>query len=316
MDLQEEKKEEKEEKVVSMAHGCIPRKFISIDIGIKNLGLCVLEYNFDPNPKLNTTWKKLVISHLELIDVIEASQEGKRLRINSQPKTAKTMNIHTLCDTLVRIFLKREHLLLSGITDIRIEQQPIFRGQLAQSNLGSVRMKIIQHCLLTFFETYFSIHKHLPKPHISPSSPGNKLKCKLNETNFILRPSQKTEQATNYQQRKEKAVNDFEQIMKWCTISDTLQSMYNDTKKKNDFADCILQAVYDLQLFGYELQLNFEKELIKQAKKEEKKEMKMKKEKKVVRKRKAVPLLVAPDPSSAPLLVLSPPPKRKCVEQV
>jgi hypothetical protein len=298
--IMEDEKDVKEEK----SH-LIPRKFISIDIGIRNLGLSVLEYNFDKNSEENKSWKKLIISHLELIDIVEVSQEGKRLRANTQPKTAKNMNIHTLCDTIVHIFMKRESLLSSGITDIRIEQQPIFRGQFAKSNLGSVRMKIIQHCLLTFFETYYSIHKHLVKPHIAPSSPANKLKCLLQQDNFINRPLQKTSDSTDYKQRKDKAVEGFNQIIQWCTINETLQTLYMDAKKKNDFADCILQAVYELQLFGCELKEDMEKEKIKQRLKEEK--MKMKKNPNV-RKRKRVEEPVVEELSLPPLLSLPPPP--------
>ena len=218
------------------------KKILSIDIGVRNLGVSVVEYHCVPP---YSQWENLKITQLELVDIVEESQKGKKVRAGSKPKNAKTLNIHVLCNTLVQILLNRKHW-LDGVTDIRVEQQPLMRGR-STGSAGSSRMKVIQHCILTFYETYYSIHTECAKPTIQPASPANKLKCIIDMTNFATKPLEKTDKDTDYKQRKAKAVEGFGKIIQKCTISDAHKHLYEDRKKHDDLADCILQAVYELQ---------------------------------------------------------------------
>lgn len=239
-------------------------KILSIDIGIRNLGMSVVEYNGNTP---YTDWKCLSISKLELVDMVEQCQKGKKVREGAKVKNAKTLNIHVLCNCLVQVLLERKDW-FNDATEICVEQQPI-RG-FGAGSMGSSRMKIIQHCILTFFETYFELNSHLVKPKIQSSSPSNKLKLCIDEMNFATAPMEKTDKDTEYKQRKAKSVEQFEKIIKWCTISEEHRSLYTDRKKRDDLADCILQAVFVLQTYYSEKLIKDANQVAKQAEKDAK----------------------------------------------
>jgi hypothetical protein len=227
------------------------KKILSFDVGIRNLGLTLVEYNFENEPNLSSSypWNKFKITKLELIDMVEEVCQGKKQRAGCKPKTAKNINIHTICQGLVNILFKRLSY-LDGITNIMVEQQLILRGK---SSMGSARMKVIQHCILTFYETYYALNSSLHKPSITPASPANKLKCIIDEKNFATTPLFTTDKNTDYKQRKDKAVEGFLKFIPWCNIDENLKLMFTDIKKQNDLADCVLQALYELQLYGSSL---------------------------------------------------------------
>jgi len=108
----------------------------------------------------------------------------------------------------------------------------------------------LEHCLLTFFETYYVLNPHIFKPSIVASSPANKLKCIIDQTNFAMEPLAKTDKETDYKQRKDKATEGFTNCIEWCTIRPELKTLYSDLKKQNDLADCVLQAVFELQTYA------------------------------------------------------------------
>ena len=238
------------------------KKILSIDIGITNLGMYLVECKFVPP---YDKWSSVEISKLELVNIVKEIHHGKKVREGAKPKNAKTENIHVLCNALVRILLARQSW-LENITDIRVEQQPLMRGR-GTGSVGSSRMKVIQHCILTFYETYFAIHSHLTKPSILPSSPSNKLKCIIDVTNFAIAPMDKTDKNTDYKQRKSKAVEGFEKLITVCTINDDIKELYADKKKHDDMADCILQAVYELQTHACKLRSQEIKKQEKETKK-------------------------------------------------
>lgn len=111
-------------------------------------------------------------------------------------------------------------------------------------------MKTLEHCLLTFFETYYVLNPHIFKPSIVASSPANKLKCIIDQNNFATEPLAKTDKETDYKQRKDKATEGFTNCIEWCTIRPELKTLYTDLKKQNDLADCVLQAVFELQTYA------------------------------------------------------------------
>ena len=280
------------------------KRILSFDIGIRNLGVSVVEYNFEEgwDPATQTwKWNALKIHTLELIDVIAHIEEFHRAnrqphqgtrpdedqsevqfsqsqsksqtesksqtRPKSKPKTAKDMNIHELCQAFVRVLHNNPNWYGPGTTDVRVEQQPLMGGK----SSGSARMKIVQHCILTFFETFYACHPELHKPNINASSPSNKLKCIIVEANACAPPETKTsETPTTYAQRKDKAVVGFQQVLKWCTADVALKRFYSSLKKHNDVADCVLQALYEIQVHGCEIQRVAFKAAEKRRKAEEK----------------------------------------------
>ena len=227
------------------------KKILSFDVGIRNLGLALVEYNFE-NKIDNTpsySWNNFKVTQLELIDMVEEVCHGKKQRAGCKPKTAKNININVICQGLVCILLKRLSY-LNGVTNIMVEQQLILRGK---TSMGSARMKVIQHCILTFYETYYALNPLIPKPNITPASPANKLKCIIDEKNFAATPLLVTDKNTDYKKRKDKAVEGFLKFIPWCTIDENLKTMFTDIKKQNDLADCVLQALYELQMYGSSL---------------------------------------------------------------
>lgn len=241
------------------------KKYLSFDVGARCLAFSVLEYNFDTTASTQP-WSKLKISHIELVDVINEIYKNKVVRKGCKPKNAKNTNIHILCQGILKILQDRIHL-LDNITDIRVEQQPMMRGK-GTGSVGSVRFKIIQHVILTFFEVYYMFHPNITKPIIMPASPANKLKCIIDKDNFCTEPLPITNKDTDYKQRKQKAVDGFTELVEWCDISPQFKNMFLDLSKQNDIADCCLQAIFELQTFGSNISKKLNKPKI--AKKEKK----------------------------------------------
>ena len=249
------------------------KKILSIDIGIKNLALSLIECKFVPP---FDKWSAVNILEIQLVNIVEESQKGKKVRQGAKPKNAKTININVLCNALVDILIQRKSW-LENITDIRVEQQPLMvggrfgrksggggaKGGFSGGGGGSSRMKVIQHCILTFYETYFAIHSDLQKPSIQPSSPANKLKCIIDENDFAIQPLGSTAKDTEYVQRKDKAEVDFEKVMTLCTMKESIKTMYDGKKKQDDMADCVLQAIFELQTWACKLKADTMKAEIK-----------------------------------------------------
>jgi hypothetical protein len=254
--------------VMSMSMNQTYKKILSIDIGIKNLALSLIECKFVPP---YDQWSAVNILEIELVDIVQESQRGKKVRQGAKPKNAKTVNINVLCNALVQILIQRKSW-IDNITDIRVEQQPLKfggggfggknKGKFSGGG-GSSRMKVIQHCILTFYETYFAIHADLNKPLIQPSSPGNKLKCIIDENDFAIHPLGSTAKDTEYVQRKNKAEEDFEKVMTLCTMKESIKTMYDGKKKQDDMADCVLQAIFELQTWACKLKDDAKKSVLK-----------------------------------------------------
>jgi hypothetical protein len=241
------------------------KKFLSFDIGIRCLAISVIEYMYDLNSVIQP-WSRLNILHLELVDLIEESKKyihGVGITTN-----ARTINIHDLCTIITHLLFDKRHL-LQGVTDICVEQQPIHGHH--NAHFGSSRMKIIQHCILTFFETFYmvsALSTTLTRPQIYVSSSSNKLKLTLCPDNLAVQPLKKTTPGLTYKQRKEHTVNQFNMIMNWCNFSTSqLRDMYSELTKQNDISDCVLQAIYELQKFGWQLskKMNKKKKKVSQV---------------------------------------------------
>lgn len=101
-------------------------KYVSFDMGIKNLALCIVRAEGDAEP---------AITHWEMIDTLEGT------RINN----AKAIRIESAVQALVDAMRARSSL-WEGVDEVIIEQQPV--GRLPVSN---TLMKTLSHVLQAFF---------------------------------------------------------------------------------------------------------------------------------------------------------------------
>lgn len=245
------------------------KKILSIDIGVTNLAIGLIQCSMESPYR---DWSQVHIVKLELINIIGEIHQGKTTRLGCKEKNAKTENIHLIRHGLLKILHDRIHW-MNNITDIRVEQQPLQQGNFggtSKKNFGSSRMKILEHCVLSFFESYYLLHPELPKPIIESSSPSNKLRCIIDVTNYCVKPMSQSEFKTVYKQRKEKSKEGFGQILDVCQVDDCVKSLYYDKNKKDDMADCILQAIYEIQISALRQITKEQKALEKKAKAQDK----------------------------------------------
>lgn len=225
------------------------RKILSFDIGIRWLALCVVSCEEPEEPEEPDTvtceWSRVKIEHWELIDLVESTET--EMKTKAKPKNAKTINIHQVCQTLIA-HLHQRLSWLDHITDILVEQQPISTFSGGKNASGSVRMKIIQTTILSFYHTYYTLNTSIPRPNIESSSPQNKLKVVIDPQNVWVPPLKASEKKTTYQQRKEHTVKLCRDILELCQISPEHKLYFQDKHKQNDLSDCLLQAIYDLQV--------------------------------------------------------------------
>jgi hypothetical protein len=223
------------------------KKILSIDIGITNLAIGLIQCKMESPYR---DWSQVHIEKLELVNIITEIHQGKKVRLNTKEKNAKTENIHLIRRGLLKILNDRIDW-IKNITDIRVEQQPLQQGNFnktGKANFGSSRMKILEHCVLSFFESYYLLHPDIPKPTIESSSPANKLKCIIDVVNYGKPPMNQSEFKTVYKQRKEKSKEGLGEILHLCQVDDDIKSLYYDKNKKDDMADCVLQAIYEIQV--------------------------------------------------------------------
>lgn len=262
------------------------KHILSIDIGMRNLGLTVLTCDVtDRDILAPIPWSCVRVLHFENIDILQddahedtkkqethdededddkpvtirefsdGKTEKKQKGKGKQKQNAREINIHDACRRTIDALFRRTQL-LEGVTDIRVEQQPISRGfggggggGAGGGASGSVRMKIMQHCILTFYETYFLLHPPARPIRIEASSPTNKLKCVIEQDDVATKPLGSSAKGTDYKTRKAQAVTEFDRMIEWCQIAPALKAKYQDMKKQNDVADSALQALYEIQMY-------------------------------------------------------------------
>lgn len=217
-------------------------KILSFDVGMRNLSFCMIEYSYAPvatHEDVATTkhpWSNFCVLHWEVLDILDEKSSN-----------AKTINIHKVSQQLMDVLNSRLHLVQNHDIDyICVEQQPM-GGFGNKKNSGSVRMKLMQHVILNFYELYYRWHSRSKIPEITSISAGNKLKCVLDSQNMVTEPLSKTLDLP-YKQRKQKAVEYCSQIMQWIQpVPEEAKALWDERKKQDDLADCFMQAVYVIQ---------------------------------------------------------------------
>lgn len=216
-------------------------------------------FDFEPLPDDNTEIKTPVTL---IRPVAVNNDKSKNVTVADKPVISSkptvsglTMNIHEVCERLLGwLMYQSDHhwfapdALSTPITDILVEQQPISLGKFAKGD-GSVRMKIIEHTILTFFMTYTQL-KGYTHIRINSVSPANKLKCVVDPTNFLapLLKSSKSSSASTYKERKQKTVDLFHVLLPLIQTTDVIREQWASSKKRNDMSDCVFQAYHDLHL--------------------------------------------------------------------
>ncbi len=190
--------------------------YISFDIGVKNLALCILKYEND----------KLSIIDWRIISLAESKKQVKGIDIISE----------ILYLELDNIIGSLEELNIKHIHKVIIENQP--------SNLNGI-MKTIQ--LLIF--SYFNLLKHWESrvDEVILINASHKLQ------NHSYIPSSKAIITNKIDKREKYKLNkaDSVEVCKYyIRDSKELQEIFNSNKKKDDLADTCIQTISYLRKAG------------------------------------------------------------------
>ena len=151
--------------------------------------------------------KLLKIEHWEIIKLENLKDHGK-LHVN-----------------LITELDKRNHL-IDGIDTVLIEKQPSFNP----------KMRIIASCLQTYFFIRGVIDSSNKIKIIKFFSPKHKLKC-YNGTEIAVTGK------TKYLQTKQMSIIICKEKLEEYSEPDEIKNMFELSKKKDDLADCYLQAI-------------------------------------------------------------------------
>lgn len=185
---------------------------LSFDIGIKNLSYAIFDYK----DKSIKDWK--------IVCLTENLTEKKKNSI----------------DQLTPILLKKlMEIDVEHITHVLIENQPVMKNPV---------MKSIQMIIYAYFHHYNILYQK--NIHIKLISAMNKLKCGID----IEYPESITSQKNKYMQKKKKAIHLCEHILfseeNIITPDTNFQSLFKNSKKKDDLADSLLYCIYYINKFS------------------------------------------------------------------
>lgn len=180
---------------------------LSFDVGVRNLAVCKVEANGD----------RYTIHHWTVLDVLEALPDA----------SVKTLGIPLLAKHMLDTLLAHETELLRTAplpTAILIEQQP-------GGKFVNVSMKALSHVLQAF------LYLKAPSVPIHFVSARKKLKTADAHEKGT---AQKKRYSSNKQFAKEEAINLLQSSV---TNSEEALAQFQSWSKKDDLADCFLQAV-------------------------------------------------------------------------
>lgn len=189
---------------------------LSFDIGIKNLGYCILYKDLTINNE-----KNLIIHKWGVINILEDNEKCKDISL----------------DEIGTRMYKRLHdeFLQENITEVLLENQPVLKNPV---------MKSIQILIMGFFK-YESIILGREIKLIKLINASNKLKLgkkliQFNESEDILKIK------TKYNRNKKLAILYTNYFLEKELYSDynKYNILFNEHKKKDDLSDAFLQGLY------------------------------------------------------------------------
>tara|TARA_Y100000389_G_scaffold48380_1_gene43636 strand:+ start:612 stop:1202 length:591 start_codon:yes stop_codon:yes gene_type:complete len=189
---------------------------LSFDIGIKNLGYCILYKDLTINNE-----KNLIIHKWGVINILEDNEKCKDISL----------------DEIGTRMYKRLHdeFLQENITEVLLENQPVLKNPV---------MKSIQILIMGFFK-YESIILGREIKLIKLINASNKLKLgkkliQFNESEDILKIK------TKYNRNKKLAILYTNYFLEKELYSDynKYNTLFNGHKKKDDLSDAFLQGLY------------------------------------------------------------------------
>jgi len=189
---------------------------LSFDIGIKNLGYCILYKDLTINNE-----KNLIIHKWGVINILEDNEKCKDISL----------------DEIGTRMYKRLHdeFLQENITEVLLENQPVLKNPV---------MKSIQILIMGFFK-YESIILGREIKLIKLINASNKLKLgkkliQFNESEDILKIK------TKYNRNKKLAILYTNYFLEKELYSDynKYNTLFDEHKKKDDLSDAFLQGLY------------------------------------------------------------------------
>ena len=187
-------------------------RILSIDVGIKNLGLCLINYKNQDNDDI---CKDITVELLDSLDITQYIQLSKKINANKIP-------ILLLARGILKGLTNYCEKLKEPIDHIIIENQPFMKNP---------RMKSAQMIIFTFFVNKFLINE---KVDIRMFLPKNKLKV-------YNGPPVECKLKSKYSQRKFKSIKYTEYML--IKYNCELLDKFLKSSKKDDLADSYLQAL-------------------------------------------------------------------------
>lgn len=214
------------------------QRILSFDVGIRNLSWCLIELRTTPE-SIQDPWKNIHIIQWECIDVLTDNK--------CKAKSAKTVNAER-CTRFMLESLRRRIDSFAPLEDLQvlIEQQPLQRR-----GIGSAKNKILGHVIYTVF---YGVSKS-----IQFYNSKKKLAVNLRDSFYVPNrckqtPREKAEQKKNlnkaYRNRKKLAIQYATTVMEKLDASHNgfaLERWETYCRKRDDLADCLLQALHYLQ---------------------------------------------------------------------
>lgn len=189
---------------------------LSFDIGIKNLGYCILYKDLTINNE-----KSLIIHKWGIINILQDNEKCKDISLD---------------EIGTRMYKRlQDEFLEENITEVLLENQPVLKNPV---------MKSIQILIMGFFK-YESIILGREIKLIKLINASNKLKLgkkliQFNESEDILKIKSK------YNRNKKLAILYTNYFLEKELYSDynKYNTLFNEHKKKDDLSDAFLQGLY------------------------------------------------------------------------